>query len=57
MNLSKVSANGQLTLPAEVRKMLGVKSGDKVLFLQKTDGEVVIKNASVIDMDRLNKSH
>ncbi|MBP3816136.1 MAG: AbrB/MazE/SpoVT family DNA-binding domain-containing protein [Firmicutes bacterium] len=38
MNLSKVSANGQLTLPAEVRKMLGVKSGDKVLFLQKTDG-------------------
>lgn len=57
MNLSKVSANGQLTLPSEVRKMLGVKSGDKVLFLQKTDGEVVIKNASVIDMDGLNKSH
>lgn len=48
MNLSKVSANGQLTLPAEIRRLLGVKSGDKVLFIQKEGGDVVISNASAI---------
>ena len=46
MNLAKVSANGQITVPAEIRRLLGLKSGDKILFFQKPDGEVVINNAS-----------
>lgn len=46
MNLAKVSANGQITLPVEIRRLLGLKSGDKVLFFQKQDGEVVMSNAS-----------
>lgn len=46
MNLAKVSANGQITLPVEIRRLLGLKSGDKVLFLQKQDGEIVLSNAS-----------
>lgn len=40
-------ANGQITVPAEIRRLLGLKSGDKILFLQKPNGEVVINNASV----------
>lgn len=48
MNLAKISANGQITIPIEVRRMLGLKSGDKVLFFQKPDGEIVLSNASAI---------
>ncbi len=46
MNLAKISANGQITVPVEIRRKLGLKSGDKILFLQKQNGEIVISNAS-----------
>ena len=46
MNLAKVSANGQITLPVEIRHLLDLKAGDKVLFFQKQDGEIVLSNAS-----------
>ncbi|MGI5968571.1 MAG: AbrB/MazE/SpoVT family DNA-binding domain-containing protein [Lachnospiraceae bacterium] len=46
MNLAKISANGQITVPIEIRRLLGLKSGDKILFFQKPDGEVVMSNAS-----------
>lgn len=46
MNLAKVSANGQITLPVEIRRLLDLKAGDKVLFFQKQDGEIVLSNAS-----------
>ncbi len=46
MNLAKISANGQITFPAEIRRVLGLKSGDKILFFQNPNGEIVINNAS-----------
>ena len=46
MNLAKLSANGQITVPVEVRRRLGLKSGDKILFFQNEDGEIVLSNAS-----------
>ena len=46
MNLAKVSANGQITVPVEIRRMLGIKSGDKILFIRKSNGDIVIHNAS-----------
>jgi len=46
MNLAKLSANGQITVPVEIRRLLGLKSGDKILFFQKQNGEVVMSNAS-----------
>ena len=46
MNLAKISANGQITVPVEIRRLLGLKSGDKILFFQNPNGEVVINNAS-----------
>lgn len=47
MNLAKISANGQITVPIEIRRLLGLKSGDKILFYQKQNGEVILSNASV----------
>lgn len=46
MNLAKISANGQITVPIEIRRLLGLKSGDKILFFQKQNGEIIISNAS-----------
>lgn len=46
MNLAKISANGQITVPVDIRRQLGLKSGDKILFLKNEKGEVVINNAS-----------
>ena len=34
------------TVPVEIRRQLGLKSGDKILFLQKQNGEIVVSNAS-----------
>lgn len=45
MNLAKLSSNGQVTIPIEIRKKLNLKEGDKVLFFER-DGEVLIRNAS-----------
>lgn len=47
MNLAKLSANGQITVPAEVRRRLHLVPGDKVLFLEKPNGEVVVAKAGV----------
>ena len=46
MNLARVSSNGQITVPAEIRRSLGLKSGDKILFFQNQNGEIVMTNAS-----------
>ena len=45
MNLAKVSANGQVTVPVEIRRRLHLKEGDKLLFIEQ-DGEIIIRNAS-----------
>ena len=44
MNLAKVSANGQITVPLEVRRALA--SPDKVLFMRNKEGQITIDNAS-----------
>jgi AbrB family looped-hinge helix DNA binding protein len=34
MDMSRVSSKGQVTIPIEFRKMLGIKEGDKVIFVE-----------------------
>jgi AbrB family looped-hinge helix DNA binding protein len=46
MNLARVSANGQITVPVEIRRLLKLEPGDKVLFIQRANGEVVVANAA-----------
>jgi len=47
METSKVTSNGQVTIPADFRRLLGIKPGNRVLFFQRNNGDVVIENASV----------
>ena len=53
MNLAKISTKGQLTLPIEIRKILGVEAGDKVLFVKNEKGEVVIKNVANLSVSEM----
>ena len=46
MELAKVTSKGQITIPVEIRRKLGVKTGDKILFVEDGD-KVVIINATL----------
>lgn len=47
MELAKITTRGQITIPVEIRKKLGVKDGDKVIFLER-NGYIVMENAAMI---------
>ncbi len=53
MNLAKMSKNGSISLPVEIQRFFGLKPGDKVLFYQNGDGEIVVDKASA---DSLKKA-
>ena len=47
MELAKITMRGQITIPVGIRRRLGVKDGDKVVFIEE-NGRVVIENAAMI---------
>jgi len=51
MNIASVSSRGQLVIPKEIRKALGVKSKDKFFVMQKDD-TIVLKK---IDQEKAKK--
>lgn len=52
MELAKVTSKGQVTIPIEIRKKLGIKNGDKVLFVEDS-GRIYMMNSS---MDALREA-
>lgn len=46
MEMAKVTTKGQITIPVSIRRLLGVKEGDKVLFVED-NGRVMLLNASM----------
>lgn len=48
MDLAKVSSNGQITVPIGVRRKLNIKEGDKIVFWEKANGEIVLQNSSAL---------
>ena len=47
-----VTSKGQVTIPLEIRKLLGIQPGDRVVFYRSEDGRVVVKPENV-DIRRL----
>jgi len=43
MQTSKITSKGQVTIPQRLRKMLGVRAGDKIAFEASDDGKVLIR--------------
>ena len=52
MELAKVTSKRQVTIPVEIRRKLGIKNGDKVLFIEES-GRVYMMNSS---MDALREA-
>ncbi|GIW26258.1 AbrB/MazE/SpoVT family DNA-binding domain-containing protein [Meiothermus sp.] len=48
--VTQVSPRGQITLPASVRKALGLKAGD-ALLLRVEEGRVVLEPARVLPLE------
>ncbi|HAL73793.1 MAG TPA: AbrB/MazE/SpoVT family DNA-binding domain-containing protein [Clostridiales bacterium] len=48
MNLARVSSNGQITVPIEIRRKLHIKEGDKIVFLETANGDIIVQNSSRI---------
>lgn len=46
MELAKITSKGQITIPVDIRRKLGVKEGDKVLFVEEA-GKIYIINSSM----------
>ena len=52
MELAKVTTKGQVTIPISIRKRLGIKDGDKLLFVEKPDG-VIIMNPTMMALEKI----
>jgi len=52
MEIAKVTSNGQITIPSDIRKKLNIKDGDKVIFVEG-DGGVLMFNSSLIALKQL----
>ena len=47
MELAKITLRGQITIPSEIRKKLGVKDGDKVIFMEE-NGRIIMENSAMV---------
>lgn len=49
---AKVTSKGQITLPAEIRKTMGIEPGSKVIFFQDAEGDFIMRarTGSIMDL-------
>ena len=54
MEVAKVT-NGQITIPTLIRRRLGIKDGDKLLFVEKPDGVIMI-NPTMMALEKIGNT-
>jgi AbrB family looped-hinge helix DNA binding protein len=54
MDLAKISIKGQITIPVAIRKKLGVKEGDKVVFVEK-DNNIIMLNSNRLAFEEFQR--
>ena len=50
--MSSMSEKGQVTIPKEIRDALGLKAGDRVVFVER-DNEIVVHKAGTKNLSTL----
>ena len=55
MELAKITLRGQITIPVEIRRKLGVKDGDKVVFIEE-NGRIIMENAAMLALKNAQES-
>ncbi|GHT28914.1 hypothetical protein FACS18942_09730 [Planctomycetales bacterium] len=56
MNLAQVSETGRFVLPYTIREKLHIKTGDKLAFIEQPDGAVVVENASLSALSKVQSA-
>lgn len=54
MEVAKVTNKGQITIPADIRKKLNLKEGDKVIFIEEGD-KIIFANAAKLAFSNIQK--
>jgi len=52
MELAKVTSQGQITIPSDIRKYLGIKDGDKIILI-KEKGKVIMANSTMLALKEI----
>ncbi|MCL1844992.1 MAG: AbrB/MazE/SpoVT family DNA-binding domain-containing protein [Defluviitaleaceae bacterium] len=55
MELAKVTTKGQVTIPIAIRRKLGVKTGDKLMFVDRPDG-VALLNPTMMTLEKIGRA-
>jgi antitoxin PrlF len=57
MSEATMTSKGQVTIPAEIRKAMGLTAGERVVFTQLDDGTTVMraKTRSILELKGLLK--
>lgn len=54
LDVARVSVKGQVTIPVEIRRKLGLKDGDKVVFAEK-GGDIVLLNSNRLAFEEFQR--
>jgi AbrB family looped-hinge helix DNA binding protein len=54
MDITRISVKGQVTIPIAIRKILGLKKGDKVVFAEK-NGNIVLLNSNRLAFEEFQR--
>lgn len=55
MEVAKITSRGQITIPIDIRKKLGLKEGDKVIFIEEGD-KIIFANATKIAFKNMQEA-
>lgn len=57
MSEATITSKGQVTIPSDIRKALGLTAGERVVFTQLDDGTTVMrtKTRSILDLKGMLK--
>jgi AbrB family looped-hinge helix DNA binding protein len=58
MSEATMTSKGQVTIPADIRKSMGLNAGERVVFTRLDDGTTVMraKTRSILDLKGMLKS-
>ena len=54
VQVSKLSSKGQITVPKPIREKLGIRAGDRIVYVIKPSGAVFIRKIALTDEAYLN---
>jgi len=55
MEVAKITSKGQITIPIDIRRKMGLKDGDKVLFIEQ-NGRYYVENAALVAINRMQEA-